>query len=109
MTSRRPGDREPRPLRDALTEVSRDLGMPPPDLLSEVLAAWPSVVGDDLAPHARARSLRAGELTVQVDAPAFVTELRYRAPQLVDALERHLGRRVVERLRVVVGRSSAGR
>lgn len=105
---RRARDHDPKPLRDALAEVSHDLGMPAPDALAEVLDAWPTVVGAALAPHARVRSLRDGELTVEVEAPAFATELRFRSEELIGALEQHVGRRVVERLRIVVAGRSAG-
>lgn len=101
--ARPPRDRDPRPLADALAELGRDLGLPPPDALGEVLAAWPDAIGAQLAAHVRVRSLRDGLLTVEVDAPAFATEVRYRDQELVARLAERLGRTVVERLRVVVG------
>jgi predicted nucleic acid-binding Zn ribbon protein len=95
---------EPRSLRDALAGVSRELGLPDPDRLATVLAAWPRIVGDELAAHARVQSVRDGVLVVAVDAPAFATQLRYLETDVRDGCARHVGDGVVRSLRVVVDR-----
>ena len=71
------GDRDPTPLSKPLDAVRAELGLPEPDALERLRAAWPEVVGDDLAPHTRIRTLREGTLTVAVDAPVWATPLRY--------------------------------
>jgi predicted nucleic acid-binding Zn ribbon protein len=97
------GHRPVRQLRDALGEVADDLRLDDPDVLGAVLVGWGAVVGEAVAAHARARSLREGTLLVEVDSPEWATQLRY----LEEDLLRRLGRRVrpgaVTGIRVVVG------
>ena len=92
------------PLKDALSAVGRELGMPDTDALARVLRVWPEVVGDALAQHAHVRSLRDGVLTIAVDAPAWATELRYAADDLARRASERVGRGVVARVEVVVER-----
>jgi predicted nucleic acid-binding Zn ribbon protein len=68
---------EPRPLREALAEVSADLGLPNPDAFGTLVESWDQVVGGDLATHCQLRSLREGVLRVTVDSAPRATQLRY--------------------------------
>lgn len=97
-------ERDPIPLRDAIAAVGRDLGLPAPDVLSTLARAWPELVGSTLAPHARLRSVRAGECTIEVDAPVWATQLRYLSDDLVRRCNEHCGALVVTSIRVVVAR-----
>jgi predicted nucleic acid-binding Zn ribbon protein len=99
--SPRPRD-EPVSLGDALAEVGRDLGLADPATLTAFLEAWPELVGDDIARHARVRSVRAGLCTVAVDDPAYATQLRYLANDVLRAARERLGRGAPDALRVVV-------
>lgn len=96
------GRRPVRRLRDSLAEVAGDLHLDDPDVLGTVLAGWASVVGETVAAHTRARTLREGILVVEVDSPEWATQLRY----LEEELLRRLGRRArpgsVTGIRVVV-------
>jgi predicted nucleic acid-binding Zn ribbon protein len=96
---------EPVPLVDALRAVGRELGMPEPDALARLLAAWPEVVGAALAAHARVRSIRDGVLTIAVDEPAWATEVRYGADALARLVSERAGGVRVEHVRVVVERA----
>ena len=96
-------NRDPIPLRDAVDAVTRDLGMPPPDALSRVADAWTSVAGTALAAHSRVRSVRNGEAVIEVDGPAWATQIRYLAKDLVEGLDGALGGRAITSLKVVVG------
>src|SRR6185369_2098757 len=68
---------EPVPLSEAIASVSRDLGMPPPDVFETLNAGWRDIVGAAIADHAQVRSVRDGECTIAVDGPAWATQLRY--------------------------------
>jgi predicted nucleic acid-binding Zn ribbon protein len=93
---------EPVPLRDALAEVSRDLGVPEPDVHARAVALWREVVGTVVAEHARVRSVRDGVCTVTVDAPEWATQLRYLEEGVVRRASEVLGPGVVTTVKVVV-------
>jgi predicted nucleic acid-binding Zn ribbon protein len=76
-------ERGPTPLSEPLAEVSAALGLPAPDAVERLRAAWSEVVGTDFAAHSRIRTLRDGTLTIAVDAPAWATTLRYQRADLV--------------------------
>jgi predicted nucleic acid-binding Zn ribbon protein len=93
---------EPVPLRDALADVSRDLGVPQPDVHARAVALWREVVGTVIAEHARVRSVRDGVCTVTVDAPEWATQLRYLEAGVVRRAAEVLGPAVVTSVKVVV-------
>ncbi len=96
---------EPRPLRESVTGVARDLGLPDPETYAHVDAIWREIVGDVLATHARVRALRDGICTIGVDGPAWATQLRYVESEVVDRVHAALGAGVVRELRIVVSGS----
>jgi predicted nucleic acid-binding Zn ribbon protein len=93
---------EPLPLRDALAEVGRDLGVPDPGVVERVMVVWQDVVGAVVAEHTHVRSVRDGVCTVTVDAPVWATQLRYLEQALMDRAAEVLGAGVVRTLKVVV-------
>lgn len=93
---------EPRALQDALRALGRQLGLTDPGVIARVGAVWEDVVGPALAQHTSVRSVRDGICTVVADGPAWATQLRYLAEELVDRVESALGPGVVLDVRVVV-------
>jgi predicted nucleic acid-binding Zn ribbon protein len=93
---------DPVPLRDALAAVGKELGLPATNDLDVVITVWSELVGNDVAQHARVRSVRDGECTIEVDGPAWATRVRY----LVGDLQQHANERCREgfltNVRVVV-------
>jgi predicted nucleic acid-binding Zn ribbon protein len=94
--------REPVPLRDALHAVGAALGVPPPTTTERVIDALHDVVGREVAPHARLRSLRDGTCVVEVDGPAWATRVRYLTDAFRKAANEACGSTVVTRVNVVV-------
>jgi hypothetical protein len=78
-----PAGHDPSPLSAPLAAIRAELGLPDPDAIGRLRTAWPELVGPELAPHTRIRTLRDGTLTVAVDAPAWATPLRYQRAGLV--------------------------
>ena len=105
----RRGTEDPVALRDAVSAVGRELGMPPPDALTALTNAWPAIVGDAFAAHATVRSVRDGVCTVEVDEPGWATQVRYAERQVVERARTCCGPGVVTSIRVVVAARSAGR
>ncbi len=93
---------DPVPLRDALAAVGKELGLPTTNDLDVLIGLWSELVGNDVAQHARVRSVRDGECTIEVDGPAWATRVRY----LMGDLRRHANERCregfVTTVRVVV-------
>ena len=95
-------DDNPRPVGESLQRVTRSLGMPAADALGAVFGRWASLVGDQVAQHAKPVSLRHGALSINVDDPVWATQLRWLESDLLARLRDALGDNVVERLEVRV-------
>lgn len=102
MRRRRSDD--PESVGESLAAVARDLGLPDPKVLGALHARWPELVGDQLAKHARPLSLLDGVLTIEVEDPAWATQIRYLSETLKERSAGLLGSGSVQSVRVVVGR-----
>ena len=102
MSDRHPEDGGPRPLGASLGQVTRRLGLAPPPVLEAVFSQWSDLVGAALAAHAQPASLRAEVLVVSVDDPAWGTELRYRAHDLLSRMAERIGHGSPTRMEVRV-------
>ena len=70
-------------MADSLDRVTRAFGAPRAQLLAAVFSHWEELVGPEIAAHAQPRSLRDGVLVVAADQPAWATQLRYLAAELL--------------------------
>ncbi len=86
-----PLDTSPRPLEASLDHVVRGLGMPPGAVMEAVFSRWSALVGPTVATHARPASLRGDLLVVNVDDPAWGSELRYRSQDLLATIAQSVG------------------
>lgn len=92
----------PRRLGDVLPEITGTLGLPDPSTLQTLRAAWPELVGAQIAAHSAPRTLRDGMLTIAVDSAPWATQLRYLESGLLARLEERLGDGVVTRIRLAL-------
>jgi predicted nucleic acid-binding Zn ribbon protein len=97
----------PRPRRDdpqALTAAFGGLlsarGWREKAAVGAVFGHWADIVGAQLALHTKPESFESGELTVSADSPAWATQVRLMAPQLLKRLAEELGHGTVRRIRV---------
>ncbi len=90
-------------LREVLGDALRAAGLDRSDDLWHILALWPEVAGEAIAGRARPCRLRRGELSVAIPDAVWRQEISLLAPELAAKLNRELGRRTVERIRVVSG------
>ncbi len=95
-------DTGPRPLGAALEHVRRGLGMPPGGVVEAVFSGWSDLVGATVAAHAWPASLRGDLLVVNVDDPAWGSELRYRSQALLARIAQSVGRGSPTRMEVRV-------
>jgi predicted nucleic acid-binding Zn ribbon protein len=66
-----------------------------------VFGHWPDIVGPQLALHTKPESFEAGELTVAADSPAWATQVRLMAPQILKRLAEELGHGTIHHIRVL--------
>jgi predicted nucleic acid-binding Zn ribbon protein len=98
-------EREPRPVRDSLEVLAARLGAPNSASLAAVFGHWEEAVGPAVAAHCRPSSLVNGVLVVEVDDPAWATQLRYLGSTVVERFAVTAGPGVVARIEVRVRRS----
>lgn len=72
---------------------------------AKIRRSWPSVVGPEIAPHARVRRLRGSALVVDVSSDAWATEFRYLSRVVMEKLNARFGERTVTEIVVSKGRS----
>lgn len=68
--------RDPRGIDDVLDRLTRSMGWSSPLAKSELLVAWPKLVGDEVAAHTDPVSVEEGLLTVKCDSTAWAQQLR---------------------------------
>src|SRR5690606_12044352 len=95
-----PDDRDPQPLGRVLERLTRERGWRSRLANGTVFGEWASLVGAEIAEHARPVSLRNGELTVQADSTAWATQLRLLQGQLIGKIAAGVGAGVVKRIRI---------
>lgn len=78
--------REPRGIADVLSAVTNELGWNSPLAQSELMTAWPDMVGAELAAHSDPVSIDDGTLTVQCDSTAWATQLRLMRTQVTTTI-----------------------
>ncbi|HZM58034.1 MAG TPA: DUF721 domain-containing protein [Acidimicrobiales bacterium] len=102
--SRDGGDRGPRPLDASLDAVSQRLGMRDSRGLGRLFSRWQDIVGPAMASHVQPVRIDAEALVVNVDHPAWATQVRYLGDELLDRVAEQAGVERPGRLEVRVRR-----
>jgi hypothetical protein len=68
-----------------------------------IFAGWERAVGPGIARHAQPRSVQRGKLAVVVDSPAWMQQLSLLSPEIMEKLNRELGRVVVRAITLKLG------
>ena len=84
----RPEPPAPKRLGDVLPEVTRGLGLPDPSTIRELRAAWPDLVGGQIASHSHPRTLRDRVWGQGLPPPAFDDAFAVEGQRVIG--ERHL-------------------
>jgi predicted nucleic acid-binding Zn ribbon protein len=98
--SARPRREDPQPLTAAVGGLLSARGWREKAAVGAVFGHWQDIVGPQLALHTKPESFDSGELTVSADSPAWATQLRLMAPQLLKRLAEELGHNTVRHIRV---------
>ncbi len=75
--------RDAKPLGDILSGLSDDLGWTPFLLESEILSAWPEIVGAEVAERTSPTGVNEGVLVVSCESTAWATQLRLMSSQIL--------------------------
>lgn len=98
--SPRPRRDDPQPLTAAFGGLLSARGWRERAAVGAVFGQWTDIVGPQLALHTKPESFEAGELTVSADSPAWATQVRLMAPQILKRLAEELGHGTVRHIRV---------
>ena len=77
---------EPRPLSSGIERLLRSFRQGDRATTVTVFSRWAELVGDAVAQHVRPLKLDRGVLVVQVDDPAWATQMRFLESDLLERL-----------------------
>ena len=97
---------DPIPISSALDGVVRSLRGPSREAVGGLFGRWDEAVGPQVAQHVRPRKLDERTLVVDVDDPAWATQVKFLTPMIIERLATVAGVEV-ERVDVRVERRSA--
>jgi hypothetical protein len=81
----------PVPMAEVLGGVAGRMGLGRTDLIAIVFGRWEELVGSSVATHVRPVRLVAGTLIVSADHPAWATQIRHLAPEILERVAAELG------------------
>jgi len=99
-----PEGKPPKPLSDVLARVLRGMKVTDESTAMGLFSHWPTIVGESVAEHVTPKRLEKRVLTVEVDDPAWATQLKFLESQLLSTLKDHIGDEV-DSLNIKVRRS----
>jgi predicted nucleic acid-binding Zn ribbon protein len=98
--SARPRRDDPQRLTAAVGGLLSARGWRERAAVGAVFGHWADIVGPQLALHTKPETFESGELTVSADSPAWATQVRLMAPQLLKRLAEELGHGTIRHIRV---------
>ena len=81
-------------LSDELDALLRRLGSESTTVVAGVFGNWAQLVGDTVALHATPVKLESGRLLVEVDEPAWATQMRFLESEIISKLSTSTGSRI---------------
>lgn len=91
---------DPKAFGSAIRELLSSRGWEQQAAVGGVFGNWAGIVGKEMAGHTKPDKFKDGELTIMADSPAWATQVRALAPQLVRKLNEELGHGTVQRVKV---------
>ena len=84
-------DTNPIPLRQSLEYLLAGLGAPQIDAVNTLIDRWQEVVGPELATQVRAVAVKGSDLIVQVEDPAWASQITWLEVQLLERIASLIG------------------
>ena len=97
---------DPIPISSALDGVVKSLRGPSREAVGGLFGRWDEAVGAQVAQHVSPRKLDGGTLVVEVDDPAWATQVKFLTPMIIERLATVAGV-TVDRIDVRVERRGA--
>lgn len=91
---------DPQPLNVAVGGMLSARGWRSRAAVAAVFGRWPEIVGEQVSAHVKPEAFEDGELVVMADSPAWATQMRLLAPQVLRRLGEELGAGTVRHVRV---------
>ena len=95
------------PIGEAVDHLLSARGLRAAGSLAAVLGRWEGIVGPEVARHVVPTAFRESELVVDVDSPAWSTEMQFQEALILARCREELGEKAPARLRVRVRRPGA--
>ena len=86
-----PMGRTPKQLADVLGKVLRRMKVSDQDSAMGLFSQWKEIVGPAIAEHVTPKKLEKRVLIVEVDDPAWATQMKFLETQLLTTLRTHVG------------------
>ena len=77
---------DPIPISSSLDGVVRSLRGPSRAAVGGLFGRWDEAVGEQVAQHVKPRKLDEGTLVVEVDDPAWATQVKFLTPMITERL-----------------------
>ncbi len=97
---------DPVPISSSLDDLVRSLRGPSRESVGGLFGRWDEAVGDQVAQHVKPLKLDQGVLVVEVDDPAWATQVKFLTPMITERLQ-HVANVRVDRIDVRVERRGA--
>jgi len=94
--------RVPTPLRQSLERLMADMGAPEIDATTEIIKAWPELMGPELATRVQAVAVKGSVLLVRVEDPAWASQITWLEAQLLERIEGLVGPGKITKVQVRV-------
>jgi len=98
--------KKPAAITPILKSVGKGLGLEKEMLLYQLKKSWPELVGATLATHTTPEKLKFKTLTLLVDGPTWMHELSFLKRDMIQKINKRLGKDRVKTLQLKVGPTS---
>ena len=96
----------PRPMSGSVDRLMKHMKAPEVSIIESVFSRWPELVGDVIGSHTRPVRIEEGALLIEVDDPAWASEMEWMGEELVRQIRTKLETDQVRGLKVRIARAS---
>lgn len=90
---------EPSSIGGLLAKLAANLGVEHPIESARLFSTWATIVGPEVAAKCLPTGLKDGVLKVRTSSPAWASEFRYLAPEIIKRVNAELGKQVVKEIK----------
>lgn len=82
----------------------KHLDAPAPTVVTSVFSDWEEIVGEVIAAHARPQRIAKGELVLEVDDPAWASEMEWLGEEIVRRIRTSVETEEITSVKVILSR-----